>query len=87
MWQEMIIQGAPGLLPRALWSVTEFIATRLESKSQLVRHKIVVINFGARIAALKGIARPEVAEADHVCQVVIDFIGCADIKFVADVLG
>jgi hypothetical protein len=52
-----------------------------------VRHKIVVINFGARIAALKGIARPEVAEADHVCQVIIDLIGCAKIKFAAEVSG
>ena len=42
---------------------------------------------GSRVAALKGITCPEVSEANHVGQIVIDLVGCADIKFVTDVFG
>ena len=52
-----------------------------------MRQEIVVTELGIGIAAHKGIACPQVAKAHHVRQIVIDLVGCAEIKFLADILG
>ncbi len=71
------------VIPPGLFVVKRPITTGLEAEGQLVRQEIVVIDSSCGLGAFPEVTCPEVAEPDHVAQVVIDLVRCRKITFPA----